>query len=97
MEASEGDARIGDTRDDERHHDDKWTPVFYFTVYVDADQVIKPWLKPRGERTEGPYETYEDAERMARMNSCTHYEVSRKTVKAGIKVPFKKVPEGLTD
>lgn len=93
MEASDG-PHVGDIQAvDNRVLDDKWTPVFYFTVYVDADQVIKPWLKPRGERTEGPFESYEEAEVVARMNACTHYEITKKTVKAGIKVPFRKVPK----
>jgi hypothetical protein len=69
---------------------DAWQVAFYYTCYVDADQIIKPWLKPRGERMDGPYESYEIAEREARHTPHTHYKISKRTVRAGIQIPFKK-------
>lgn len=89
MEASEA-AATDDTEVDEyrgRH-------AFYCTVFVDADQIIRPWLKPRGERIGGPYQTYEIAEREAQKQPHTHYSITKVTVRAGIQIPFKKETSG---
>ena len=101
MEASEVDATDGaghgaghgasataDTNDVEWEHSGQ--SAFYYHIYVDADQIIRPWLKPRGERMGGPYRDYETAEREARKQPHTHYSISKVTVRAGIQIPFKE-------
>ena len=89
MEGSEAAATDGDV---------EWEyagqHAFYYHVYVDADQIIRPWLKPRGERLGGPYRSYEIAENEARKQPHTHYSISKVTVKAGIQVPFKEETSG---
>ena len=60
---------------------DEWFDAFFATSYVDADAVLKPWLKARGEHTEGPFNTYAEAERSARARNCTHYEIRKVVVK----------------
>ena len=85
MEGSEAEATDGDVEWEYagRH-------AFYYHVYVDADQIIRPWLKPRGERMGGPYRSYEIAESEARKQPHTHYSITKVTLKAGIQVPFKE-------
>jgi hypothetical protein len=71
----------------------EWQPVFVYTTYVDSDAIMKPWLKARGEHTQGPYGTYEEAERAAQHRNCTHYIITKMTVKAGMTVPLLSVEE----
>lgn len=68
--------------------------AFYYHVYTDADHIIRPWLKPRGERVGGPYRSYEIAEREAQKQPHTHFSISKMTVRAGIQIPFKEESSG---